>query len=113
MFRLLLGLFALPLAAQPPGHFPELPARVLKPDRNALRVMRLPLTVAPPKVSLDWPARMRKTPDSAQKPCAVPLVNALRFRDPDPPIRKYSPRPPFNMREFPVPAPSCEDRERR
>jgi hypothetical protein len=112
MLRFVIGLLALPLLAQMSWVLPEPPARALVPDAKSLRVMRLPLTPNEVTRNSFWSARNPKTNQPVQKPCAIPLVNSLRFRDADPPIRKFSP-PPYGMREFPVPAPSCEDRERR
>ena len=52
--------------------------------------------------------------EPAAKPCAIPLKNTLRFREPDPPMPKFKPLPNrFPMREAPLPAPSCEDKERK
>jgi hypothetical protein len=77
--------------------------------------MRTPLTVAQSRISLDarqW-ALSNNQIFLSSRPCAVPLKNMLRFQQPDPPMPKYVPKGPFRLREVPVPAPSCEDKERK
>lgn len=113
MFRLLIGLFSLPLLAQSDWRLPPPPAEAVVPDAKAMRVFRTPHTVGP-AWSLRFP-NAKLMPDQPQpKPCAVPLLNVMRFRRADPPMPKYRPLPGVpRMREAPVPAPSCEDRERK
>jgi len=112
MHRWWIGLVSLPLLAQSAWVLPPPPAPSRTLDLRADRVFRTPLTTEPLRSTR--PADRLPTFKPAAKPCAIPLVNTLRFRQPDSPMPKFKPGPGrFPFREFPAPAPSCEDKERK